>query len=198
MLYKSSTQNVYNFDSPIFTVNKAMLKKENKPFLLKLSLLWMVINIYSTSLELVYIFCEFLAEFSQVNNESLQKTCIKPYLFTCLHFNVWKSHRKSWKIAIFPSMFCKLLPTQTENGPRKYAVKCRAAGYYNGTHTSGVLVNLRAVFSVILHVIHLCVFFAKTWLPRLQFLRVCSLFLSNLCLLYAKILEIYSNRLYTS
>ena len=103
---------------------------------------------------------------------------------------------KSWKIAIFSSNFRKLLATQTTNGPQKYAFKWRAAGHYNWTHTLVILVISRAWFSVIIHLVHLH-FFTKTWLPRCQFLRVCSLFLSILCLLvlYAKILEICPNRL---
>ena len=52
-------------------------------------------------------------------------------------------------------------------------------------------------FSVMLLCNHLP-FFAKTWLPRFSFLRVCLQFLSIHCLLYAKILEICLNRLYTS
>ena len=91
---------------------------------------WQVVpislSIYSMRLELVYTFCEFLVEFSRVNNQTLQKTCIKPYLFTYVPFNVQKTQGKSWKIAIFSSIFRKLSPTQTaycKNGPQKYAFK---------------------------------------------------------------------------
>ena len=78
---------------------------------------------YSTRFQLVYTFCEFLAEFSRINNQTLQKTCIKPYLLTYLPFNVWKPHGKSWKIPIFSLIFHKLSPTQTTNGSRKYVFK---------------------------------------------------------------------------
>ena len=105
--------------------------------------------------------------------------------------------RRKLALICICSKFRKLSPTQTPNGPQKYTFKRRAAAYYNGTRTLVVLVISQVGFAVMLHLVHLR-FFAKTWLPRFQFLRVCSLFLSILCLLYAKILEICSNRLYTS
>ena len=94
-------------------------------------------SLYGTRLELVYTFCEFLAEVSRVNNQTLQKTCIKPYLFTYLPFNVPKTHGKSWKIEIFSLIFRKLSPTQTaycKNRPQKYSFKRRAADHYNDSH----------------------------------------------------------------
>ena len=117
-------------------------------------------------------------------------------MFAYLPFILRKTCGKSWKTAIFSSNFRKLSHTQTPNGPRKYAFKRRAAAYYNGARTSVVLVISQAGFSVMLLLNHLR-FFATTWLPRFQFLRVCSLFLSILCLLYAKILEICWNRMFT-
>ena len=69
------------------------------------------------------------------------------------------------------------------------------------TSTSDVLVHSRegvsVIFGGVLDLVHLR-FLTKTWLPRFQFFRVCSLFLSILCLLYMQILEICSNRLYTN
>ena len=58
----------------------------------------------------LHTFCEFPAEFSWVNNQTLQKTYIKPYLFIYLAFNVRKTHGKSWKITIISLVFCKISP----------------------------------------------------------------------------------------
>ena len=41
-------------------------------------------EIYGTRLELVYTFCDFLTEFSRLDNETSQKTCINMYLFAYL------------------------------------------------------------------------------------------------------------------
>ena len=116
--------------------------------------------------------------------------------FSCFNITCVKSCGCTWMILLHHSRESKLSPTQTPNGPRKYVFKRRAAGYYNGARTSVVLVISRAGFSVML--LFYLRFFAKTWPPRFPFLRGCSQFLSVLCLLYAKILEICSNRLYTS
>ena len=142
------------------------------------------------------LFANFWQNF-RISKQTSQKTCIKLYLFTYLPFNVQKTHGKLWTIAIFSSIFHKLSPSQTSNGPRKYTFKSELLAIYNGARTLGILVNMWMGFSVILHLVHLH-FFSKTWLPRFQFLRVCSLFLSIHCLLQAKIFEICSNRLYTS
>ena len=53
------------------------------------------VQAYSTRLEKLHTFCEFLAEFLRVNNQTSQKTCIKPYVFTYLAFNVQKTHSNS-------------------------------------------------------------------------------------------------------
>ena len=121
-------------------------------------------------LELVYTFCEFLADVSRIDNETSQKTCINLYLFAYLPFILRKTCRKSWKTAIFSSNFVKLLHTQTPNRPLKYAFKRRAAAYYNRANTSVILVISQAGFSVM--PLHHLYFFTTTWLPRFQFLWV--------------------------
>ena len=73
---------------------------------------------YSSRLELVYTFCEFLVEFSRINNYTSQKTSIKLYLFTYLPFILQKTRGKSWKTAIFSSNFQHYRPLkhQTDLG----------------------------------------------------------------------------------
>ena len=84
-------------------------------------------------------------DFLRVNNQTLQKTYIKPYLFIYLAFNVQKTHGKSRKILLFSTIFRVMFFSQiighrnlhtVKNGPRKYAFKWRAASMIR-THTLG-------------------------------------------------------------
>ena len=78
----------------------------------------MLANIFkcpnSTRLELVYTFCEFLAEFLRINNQTLQKTCIKLFVHI---FTFQKCAENPRKIMKNSNIFlkCSQIITHSDN-----------------------------------------------------------------------------------